>query len=94
MSGATGLDLDAIAAKIAEIRACSELPLGVGFGIDTAERAAAVAALADAVIVGSALVARVEAHAATPEDIPGAVCGLVAEMRTALDALQVPAAEG
>ncbi|MCL6574564.1 tryptophan synthase subunit alpha [Kyrpidia sp.] len=41
---------------IDEIRRCTDLPIGVGFGIGTPEAAAAVAETADAVIVGSALV--------------------------------------
>jgi tryptophan synthase alpha chain len=38
------------------------LPLAVGFGIATPEHAAAVGALADGVIVGSAIVKQVELH--------------------------------
>ena len=43
-------------AFIARVRRCTDLPLAVGFGIGTGSQAAAVAALADGVIVGSALV--------------------------------------
>ena len=42
--------------KLAEIRQHTTLPLGVGFGIKDAETAKAMAALGDAVIVGSAIV--------------------------------------
>ena len=42
------------------MRAHTEIPLAVGFGISTAEQAAAVGALADGVIVGSALVNAVD----------------------------------
>ncbi len=49
-----------LAAGIARVRAISRLPLAVGFGISTPAQAKAVAELADAVIVGSALVARIE----------------------------------
>ncbi len=38
------------------MRAVSDLPLAVGFGISTPEQAARVAGLADGVVVGSALV--------------------------------------
>lgn len=41
---------------IARVRAHTDLPLAVGFGISTPEQAAAVAALCDGVVVGSALV--------------------------------------
>jgi tryptophan synthase alpha chain len=42
--------------KVAELRAASEVPVAVGFGISTAEQAAAVARMADGIIVGSAFV--------------------------------------
>lgn len=45
---------------IERVRAHTEIPLAVGFGISTAEQAAAVGALADGVIVGSALVNAVD----------------------------------
>jgi tryptophan synthase alpha chain len=46
---------------IRRIRALTKMPLAVGFGISTPSQASAVAALADAVIVGSAIVAIIEA---------------------------------
>jgi tryptophan synthase alpha chain len=51
-------------ARIRHIRSLTTLPLAVGFGISTPAQAQAVAAFADAVIVGSALVAAVEAAGA------------------------------
>jgi tryptophan synthase alpha chain len=48
------------------VRRHSDLPVGLGFGISTPEQAAEAATVADAVIVGSALVARAE-RAASPE---------------------------
>ncbi len=47
---------------ILALRQETELPIGVGFGISTAEQAAAVAAFADAVVVGSALMRLVDQH--------------------------------
>ncbi|MEO1310940.1 MAG: tryptophan synthase subunit alpha [Pseudomonadota bacterium] len=51
-SGAQGEVADAVAA----VRAASGLPVAVGFGVKTPERAAEIARVADAVVVGSALV--------------------------------------
>ena len=51
-SGAQGVVSDAVA----RIRAASGLPVAVGFGVKTEERAAEIARVADAVVVGSALV--------------------------------------
>jgi tryptophan synthase alpha chain len=50
---------DSIAAQVEKIRRYSALPIAVGFGISTPEQAARVAALADAVVVGSAIVRRI-----------------------------------
>jgi tryptophan synthase alpha chain len=59
-AGLTGeqRELPPIAPRIAEIRRVSDLPIAVGFGISGAEHVAAVTRVADAAIVGSALVRR------------------------------------
>ena len=49
----------AITAGVARIRAASELPVAVGFGIRTPEQVAEVASVADAAVVGSAIVDRI-----------------------------------
>lgn len=85
VTGASHLQVDAVAEKLKQIRTVTDLPVGVGFGIKDADTAAAVAGVADAVIVGSALVSRVEALADRPEEIAGAVAGLLASMRLAMD---------
>ncbi len=59
VAGVTGVkeaDADAVRPAVDRIRQASGLPVAVGFGIKTPERAAAVAKVADAVVVGSALV--------------------------------------
>jgi tryptophan synthase alpha chain len=59
VAGVTGVkeaDADAVAPAVARIRAASGLPVAVGFGIKTPERAGAIARVADAAVVGSALV--------------------------------------
>jgi tryptophan synthase alpha chain len=50
---------DAIAAAVARLKKHTDLPVAVGFGIRTPAQAAAVAKVADAAVVGSALVDRV-----------------------------------
>ena len=47
---------------VARIRAATQLPIAVGFGIRSAEQAAEIARFADAAVVGSALVATVAAN--------------------------------
>lgn len=87
VTGAATLDTAAVATKIAQIRHCTEMPVGVGFGIKDAETAAAVGAVADAVVVGSALVNQVEAHILEPEAISPAICAILGSIRKALDGL-------
>jgi tryptophan synthase alpha chain len=64
---------------IARVRAVSELPLAVGFGISTPAQARTVAGLADGVVVGSALVDRLG------KEGPAAAGRFLAELRQALD---------
>jgi tryptophan synthase alpha chain len=85
VTGAGNLDIDAVAAKLAEIRGRIDLPVGVGFGIKDGASASRVAAVADAVIVGSAIVGRIEALVDRPGEIPAAVGGFLAELRGAID---------
>ena len=86
VTGAANLSFESVQAKLAEIRAQTDLPVGVGFGIKDAATAAAVARFADAVIVGSALVLLVEAHGTKPEELMPAVAELIGGMRLAIDA--------
>ncbi|QUD87075.1 tryptophan synthase subunit alpha [Phenylobacterium montanum] len=71
VAGVTGVkeaDADAVAPAVARVRKASGLPVAVGFGVKTPERAAAVARVADAVVVGSALVEQI-AEAAPNENV-------------------------
>lgn len=58
---------DSVAPLVHAMRQVTELPLAVGFGISTAEQARAVGALADGVVVGSAIVRTIEQNATSPE---------------------------
>ena len=64
VAGVTGVkeaDAGSVAPAVARVRAASSLPVAVGFGIKTPERAAEVARVADAVVAGSVLVDEVAA---------------------------------
>ncbi|MBK1694073.1 tryptophan synthase subunit alpha [Chromatium weissei] len=87
VTGAGHLDTAAVAAQVDAIKALIPLPVGVGFGIKDAETAAQVAAVADAVIVGSALVGRMEALADNSAHIPDALGAFLAGLRLAIDAV-------
>jgi tryptophan synthase alpha chain len=89
VAGVTGTKSAAaagIAAAVARLKRHSTLPVAVGFGIRTPEQAAAVARVADAVVVGSALVdevaAHLDAHGAARRDLVGAVLGRVRALST------------
>ncbi|MDG4554247.1 MAG: tryptophan synthase subunit alpha [Candidatus Competibacter sp.] len=85
VTGSAALNVAEVAEKLAAIRACTDLPLGVGFGIKDPPTAAAVARVADAVVVGSALVARMNELADDPERMRREVAGQIAAMRQAMD---------
>jgi tryptophan synthase alpha chain len=68
--GVTGMQTkvaDTITQMTAKIRAHTRLPIAVGFGISTPEQAKIVAASAEAVVVGSAIVDQVARHGQSPD---------------------------
>ena len=68
--GVTGMQQqvsDTITSMTAKIRAHTKLPIAVGFGISTPDQARAVAAQAEAVVVGSAIVNQIARHGKSPE---------------------------
>jgi tryptophan synthase alpha chain len=77
VAGVTGTkeaDADAVAPAVQRLREASGLPVAVGFGIRTPARAAEVARVADAAVVGSALVEIVaEAVEANEDPVPKVV---------------------
>ncbi len=85
VTGSAALDVASVAEKLAQVRRHVGIPVGVGFGIKDADSAAAIAEVADAVVVGSAIVQRIADHAGDRQAIFDAVGGLVAGMREAMD---------
>ena len=59
ITGTKSVDSEAVAAAVSRLRESTDLPIAVGFGIKTPRQAAAVARVADAAVVGSALVNRI-----------------------------------
>jgi len=85
VAGITGLQQAAqasIDAAVARLRAATDLPVAVGFGVRSPEQAAAIGAVADGVVVGSAIVELVGRHGA---DAAAPVRDLVASLRAALN---------
>ena len=73
VTGAASLDTREVAAKLAVLRRHITIPIGVGFGISDADSARAVAAVADAVIVGSRIVREIETHPGREAEAVGAL---------------------
>jgi tryptophan synthase alpha chain len=68
--GVTGMQekvADSIGERTAQIRAHTDLPIAVGFGISTPEQARMVAQEADAVVVGSAIVNQIANQSQSPD---------------------------
>lgn len=76
--------------KVEQLRTVARLPIGVGFGISTPAQAGAVAAFADAVVVGSALSLLIEANA-DREDLVATAGDFVATLKDAIRAARIPA---
>ena len=92
VAGVTGVkeaDEVAVAPQVARVRAASGLPVAVGFGIRTPERAAAIARVADAVVVGSALVDEVAEAVEMNEDVTERVLSKVRSLAKAVRSARV-----
>ena len=83
VTGAGHLDTAAVALMIPRIKTFVKLPVGVGFGIRDAKTAQAVAAVSDAVVIGTALVQLLETQ--TRDNVAAAAGEFVAGIRKALD---------
>jgi tryptophan synthase alpha chain len=60
VTGAANIDLSDVATRVKHVRSFARLPVGVGFGIRDAATAKAIAAISDAVVIGSALIQEME----------------------------------
>ena len=88
VTGASHLDIDSVRENLAKVRQYTDLPVGVGFGIKDGETARAIAAIADAVVVGSALVneiAKLEGQTDVPREKLDSTVAVIKAMRQAMD---------
>ena len=88
VTGAGNLDIESVKSNLARFRSSTDLPIGVGFGIRDAETAAQIAAIADAVVVGSALINKIaELDASTSYNRDDLIkhIALIREMRESMD---------
>jgi tryptophan synthase alpha chain len=83
--GVTGVQnsvASSLAERVAQIRQCTKLPIAVGFGISTAEQAHEVAQVADAIVVGSAIVQRIH-EAGSGSNMPERIAEFVGPIAAA-----------
>ncbi len=83
VTGAAHVDLAEVVARIPLIRQRTGLPVGVGFGIRDGISAAKVAAVADAVVIGSRIIEEIESSARA--DVPDRVMTFLKGIRIAMD---------
>ena len=87
ITGAKLVNVADVAKNVGKIRKVTKVPVAVGFGVATPEDAAKVAAIADGVIVGSAIVKQIAAHQQKPEMVKQ-VAAFVRSLKTAMNAAQ------
>jgi tryptophan synthase alpha chain len=87
ITGVTGTarpESSSVARDVQRIRRFSDLPVVAGFGISTADQAAAIAPLADGIVIGSAVV-RIIADHQGGTDLPQRVSSYIGTIRKVLD---------
>ena len=84
VTGTADVPIDMVTAALKRLRKHTDIPIGVGFGIKTKEQAAAVGSVADACIVGSAVVDAIknslDASGKATGKTVGAVTALVSDL--------------
>ena len=87
VTGSARIDAGAVEERVDHIRALTELPVGVGFGIRDSETARAVGRVSDAIIVGSVIVDCISRHPEGGPALHESLDGLVRPIRESLDTL-------
>ncbi len=67
VTGTKSFDASQVRSAVARIRKATSLPIAVGFGVKTPDHAREIAEIADAVVVGSAIVSHIGAKASAPK---------------------------
>lgn len=85
VTGSNRLDVEEVSAKLEQIRTITDIPLAVGFGIKDAASAAAVGKVAEGVVVGSAIVKKIEENTTNAEKITHEIGAILSAMRKEMD---------
>jgi tryptophan synthase alpha chain len=87
VTGAGHLDVVDVENKLNQIRGNTGLPVAIGFGVKDAQTAKTVAGLGDGVVVGSALISKIEANLDDQERAKQDIIELLTSMRQAMDSV-------
>ncbi len=87
VTGAGHLDIADVESKLNQIRANTRLPVAIGFGVKDAQTAQAVSGLGDGVVIGSALISKIEENLDDAEQAKREIIGLLTSMRQAMDSV-------
>ena len=85
VTGAGHLNTADVETKLKQIRANTRLPVAIGFGVKDAQTAKTVANLGDGVVIGSALISKIEANLDDLERAKKEIVELLVAMRQAMD---------
>ena len=86
VTGAGHLNVDDVENKLKQIKGITALPVGIGFGVKDAETAKTISSLGDGVVVGSALISKIESNLDNPQQAKEEIIELLSAMRRAMDA--------
>jgi len=87
VTGVKSIDTRSVADKLEELRAYTNLPICVGFGIKDAETARLISQISNGVVVGSAIVKRIAEHQNDHGKIIEEVTGFLSGLRQKMDAI-------
>jgi tryptophan synthase alpha chain len=85
VTGAGHLNVADVESKLQQIRSNTRLPVAIGFGVKNAETAKTLSEIGDGVVVGSALISKIEENLDNPERAKKEIIALLSSMRLAMD---------
>jgi tryptophan synthase alpha chain len=86
VTGAGHLNALDVEAKLKQIKAVTSMPVGIGFGVKDADTAKTISALGDGVVVGSALISKIESNLDKLDRAKLEIIELLSAMRLSMDA--------
>jgi tryptophan synthase alpha chain len=85
VTGAGHLNTADVENKLQQIRVNTRLPIAIGFGVKDTQTAKTIANIGDGVVIGSALISKIEANLDDLDQAKNEIVELLASIRQALD---------